>query len=480
MSGDFDPVHWGDFRQAAHDLLDAAVDRLEMAGEGRVWTPVAETVRGMLSSDMPLIGIGPSAVGTQLAEMLPYGVGNTHPRFFGWVHGSGSPGGLLSEIASAAMNVNAGGPDHLSPLVEKQVLAWSASMIGMPHETSGLVLPGCSIATLVALKVARDAACKTAPELGVRQARMVGYTSDQAHGSVVRAFDFLGLGRGHLRSIPSTNAFEFDLDALRVAIAADKAAGLRPFALIGTAGTVNTGAIDDLGGLAKIAKTESLWLHIDAAFGAAGLLGTRIRDKLAPMAAADSVAFDFHKWFGVNYEAAAVLIRDQEAHFAAFSDRPDYQRGGDDSFGGGAFWAADFGPELSRGFRALKVWSHISEHGTEKIGQSVDRNINLATYLCEMVKATETLELLAPQAMQICCFRYVTNGVDLDALNQAIVSELQSSGVAVPSTTIVNGALAIRVNITNHRTQKADLDVLVEQVVSLGQRLSKTAGDANV
>lgn len=459
-----DPKDWDAFRASAHMMLDASIDKLAHAGEGRVWTPLPEAQKADIQNNLPVKGTNTAEMQKQLESFLPYGVGNTHPRFFGWVHGAGAPSGLLAEIAAAAMNVNAGGRDHVAPIVERQVIAWSAEMLGLPQETSGLIVSGTSMATIIALKVARDQAMVGA------QGPLVGYTSMQTHSCVAQAFDILGIGRDHLRKIACNAALEMDTDALQTAIAADKAAGFVPFLIVGTAGAVNMGAIDDLEGLADIAKAEDLWFHIDGAFGATAVIGKHARARLTGLARADSLAFDFHKWLQVNYEAGCVLIRDEAAHRGSFSDRPEYLRGSKRGLAGGAFWAVDYGPELSRGFRALKVWAHLKEHGVEALAAVIDRNIEQAQYLEGLVEASDRLEMLAPVPLNICCLRYKFDG-DSDAKNEEIVVRLQESGIAVPSTTVIGGQLAIRVNLTNHRTKESDLDILVEAVLRIGGEL---------
>jgi len=460
-----DPKDWDAFRATAHKMLDASIDKLANANDGRAWTPLPEAEKAAIQTDLPMQGTSTDEMQNQLQSFLPYGVGNTHPRFFGWVHGAGAPSGLMAEIAAAAMNVNAGGRDHVAPVVERQVIAWAAEMMGMPSGTSGLIVSGTSMATIIALKVARDQAQDAA------KGPLVGYTSEQTHSCVAQAFDVLGLGREHLRKITCNDALEMDISALKAAISADKVAGYTPFLIVGTAGAVNMGAIDDLEAMADISADQAMWFHIDGAFGATAKIGQHARARLTGVARADSLAFDFHKWLQVNYDAGCVLIRDEGAHRTAFSDRPEYLRGAERGLAGGAFWAVDYGPELSRGFRALKVWAHIKEHGVAALAAVIDRNIEQAQYLENLVKTTPNLEMLAPVPLNICCFRYKF-AADNDALNEEIVVRLQESGIAVPSTTVLGGQLAIRVNLTNHRTKESDLDLLVEAVVKIGEELA--------
>ena len=466
-----DPDDWDGFRARAHAMLDAAVDKMQGARDGRVWTPVPDDMKTALRTDLPPQGRGADATDAQITALLPHGVGNTHPRFFGWVHGAGTPSNMIADIAAAAMNANLGGRDHGAMYIEKQVVDWVRDIFGFPPDSSGLVVSGTSIATIIALKSARDRALGfDVRKTGVQAGQLVGYTSDQSHSCVARAFDMLGLGSDALRRIPVNAAYEMDMGALRAAIAADRAAGLHPFAVVGTAGAVNVGAIDDLDAIADIAAAEKLWFHIDGAFGALGVLSDRLRDRLSGIKRADSLAFDFHKWAHVNYDAGFVLIRDEDAHRRAFSDRPDYLLPATEGLAAGNPWPVDYGPELSRGFRALKIWAHLNEHGPDRIGALITQNVDQAAHLGRIVDGDPGFERLAPVAMNICCFRAVPAGLDaaeLDALNDRIVVALQVSGIAAPSTTRLRGKTAIRVSITNHRTAFADMDLLLDAIRDL-------------
>jgi len=470
-----DPENWAEFRKAAHTMLDKAMDRLESAHEGRTWTPVPEDMKAELNTALPMTGTDYADITAQLEALMPYGPGNTHPRFFGWVNGAGAPSNLLAEIAGGAMNVNAGGRNHIAPVIEQQVIAWAAQIMGMPEQTSGLIVTGTSMATIVALKAARDHYIKrqdmTQDALNAAEPCLIGYTSDQAHSCIGRAFDMLGICKNNLRKISCNADFEIDLKALKAQIATDRKAGHIPFCIIGTAGAVNMGAIDDLDALADICEQEDLWFHVDGAFGAAGILAPQSRKRLTALSRVDSLAFDFHKWWQVNYDAGCVLIRDPLIHRQAFARRPEYLRSGDRGLWGGEFWAVDYGPELSRGFRAMKVWTHLQTHGIDAIAAVVERNISQAQYLQKHVEAEPKLEMLAPVPLNICCFRYKFDE-DSDTKNTEIVIRLQESGIAAPSTTTLNGQTAIRVNITNHRTREEDLDILIKAVIENGDALA--------
>ncbi len=463
-----DPVDWDAFRSDAHALLDKALDQMQSAQGGRVWTPLPEAMKTDLNAPLPAAPMDYPEITQRLSALLPYGVGNTHPRFFGWVHGAGNPGGIMADMVAAAMNANLGGRDHGAIYVERQVIDWARQMMGFPEGASGLITSGTSMGTIVALKVARDRAFGFASRKSGAGTGLVGYTSEQAHACVAQAFDMLGLGSDVLRKIPTDADFRMDINALSDQINADRTAGLTPFAVIGTAGSVNVGAVDDLTAIADIAARETLWFHVDGAFGATGILSDHVRPMLAGMERADSLAFDFHKWLHVNYAAGCVLIRDADAHLRAFSDRPEYLTGATRGLAAGAPWPVDYGPELSRGFAALKIWTHLMEHGTQKLGRSITANCEQAQLLATLVDQHPKLERLAPTALNITCFRY---GSD-DAINQEVVLQLQEQGLAAPSTTRINGALAIRVNITNHRTTDADMQFLVDHVVAIGDELT--------
>lgn len=472
-----DPADWSSFRELARQVLDAAIDRMETAGEGRVWTPFPDDLRQEFRCPLPETGAGPEEIAARLQELLPFGVGNTHPRFFGWVHGSGTPLNLLADIIASAMNANTGGRDHGSIYVERQVIAWCRDLFGFPDNASGLLVSGTSIATLIALKVARDAACGfQSRKEGLPDTRLVGYASSESHACNSRAFDILGLGSQALRRIPVTDAFRMDTDALLSAIAADREAGLQPFVIIANAGSVNTGAIDPIGALSEVAESQRLWLHVDGAFGAMARLAPARAGLLSGIERADSLAFDFHKWLHVNYDAGCVLVRDGGSHLSAFSERPDYLRAADRGLSGANPWPVEYGPELSRGNRALKVWSQIAGFGTRALGECIENNCLQAEYLGRLVLAHPRLELLAPVSLNICCLRYVSEGMDdqaLDRLNEEIVILIQESGVAVPSETRLRGRVAIRVNLTNHRTRTADLDLLLGEIIETGDRLAR-------
>ena len=472
-----DPDDWESFRSCAHAALDDAIDFLRTARQRPVWQPVPERVRVALNGSVPEAGQDFADVYHEFTELiLPYGTGNTHPRFFGWVHGTGLAGGIVAEMLAAAMNANCGGRDHGAIYVERAVLGWFKELFGLPESASGLLVSGTSMANLIAMAVARNArAVGEMRENGVKDypRRLVAYASNEIHECVAKAMEILGLGAAYLRKIPTDDQFRIDIELLRNCIVDDREAGLEPFCIVGTAGTVNTGAIDDLNELANLCAAQKIWFHVDGAFGGLCVLSDALRSRLKGIERADSIAFDFHKWLHVPYDAGCVLVRRGDLHQSAFSMRPPYLGELPRGLAGGAHWPCDFGPELSRGFRALKVWFALKQHGTRRFGQMIEQNCAQARYLAEHIGHEPELELLAPASLNIVCFRYRANGLDdmvLDDLNAELVQDLHESGIAAPSTTRVRGRLAIRVNITNHRCRRADLDVLLNAVLTAGRR----------
>ncbi len=471
--GGLDPQDWRSFRKQAHEALDDAIDFLEHSAAGPVWRPVPEEVKHKLNEPLPQEGQEFASVYRQFSEnILPYSSGNTHPRFWGWVQGSGTPVGMIAELMSAAMNSNCGGRDHGALYVERQVIEWCKQMMGFPPEAGGLLVSGTSMANLIALTVARnESAGPDVRVAGLQGARkLTAYASSEVHESVVKALEILGLGREAIRRIAVDGDFRIDLKALEQQIAADRAAGFHPFAVIGSAGTVNTGAIDDLDGIRRIAQEERLWFHVDGAFAALGMLTDEIRPLLQGLDRADSIGFDFHKWMHVPYEAGCVLIRNGEQHRRAFTTRPTYLQGLDRGLAGGGAWPCDFGPELSRGFKALKVWFTLKAFGTNRLGRSIGENFRQARYLAGLICSNSELELLCQPQLNIVCFRFRhPEPAAADALNRDIVADLQETGIAAPSTCTLGGKLAIRVAITNHRSRDEDFQVLLSAVLERGR-----------
>jgi aromatic-L-amino-acid/L-tryptophan decarboxylase len=475
-----DPSDWPSFRAQGHRMLDDMFDYLERIRERPVWQPIPDDVRASFRDRLPLGPSDLSAVHTEFLEkILPYSNGNVHPGFMGWVHGGGNAAGMLAEMLAAGLNANLGGRDHSGVEVERQIVQWMRELFGFPETASGLFVTGTSMANLIAVLVARDWALGLdVRRLGVAGStkRLTAYASLSAHGSLGRALDFCGLGSDALRLVPVDKQHRINLAALRNMVESDRNSGNTPFLLIGSAGTVDTGAIDDLDSLVDIASEQRLWLHVDGAWGALGILAPEIAPRLAGIEAADSLAFDFHKWGQVPYDAGFILVRDGELHRKVFASPAAYLEREKRGLAAGSPWPCDFGPDLSRGFRALKAWFTLKVHGLYALGRTITRTCELARYLEHRVSGSDELELLAPVSLNIVCFRY--RCADSDRVNARIAIELQESGVAAPSTTRINGELAIRAAITNHRTDRSDIDALVNATLRIGRSLAP-AGTAD-
>ncbi|MDD2878244.1 MAG: pyridoxal-dependent decarboxylase [Acidiphilium sp.] len=463
-----DPDDWTTFRALGHRMMDDMIDRLAHARDTKVWTPLPDPVRQAFHAGLPHHGLGAEAAYAAFtARIAPYASGNTSPRFMGWVQGGGNPVGMLAELLAGGLNENCGGRDHVGLAVERQVIAWSAAMLGLPVSTGGLLVTGSSIANFIALLCARRRHLgTTVRHAGLAGAPLVGYAQAGVHRCIPGAFDMAGLGTEALRRIPVDAAYRIDLAALEATIVADRASGLDPFLLIGTAGAVDVGAIDDLTALAALAARHNLWFHVDAAFGALVALSPTRCHLIAGIERADSVAFDFHKWAQVQYDSGCILVRDQQWMLDTFAQQASYLTTTTRGLAGGAPWPCDLGPDLSRGFRALKVWMTLQAYGSDRLGTIVDDSCALAQRLATLIDTTPGLSRLAPVPLNIVCFRYDDGGTDLDAFNEALVADLQIAGDFVPSTTTIGGKRAIRVALVNHRTTSTDIDALVEAVLA--------------
>ncbi|NLE22801.1 MAG: aminotransferase class V-fold PLP-dependent enzyme [Actinobacteria bacterium] len=485
-----DPQDWSELRALAHRAVDDAVDYMASLRERPAWQHAPAHVKEHFSGGAPA---GPQAVEEIYAEYLeyvrPYQLGNSHPRFWGWVLGTGTPLSVVAEMLAASTDAVSGIYSFVANnYVELQVLDWCKELLGYPTEAGGLLTSGCSASNLIALAVARNARAGfdvrgqglAADDAGA--ARLTVYCSTEAHSSLTKAVELLGMGTTSLRRVPADDLMRIDLDALAELVAADRAVGLRPVCVVGVAGTTNTGSIDPLPELADFCVAQDLWFHVDGAFGAWTAIAPESRRLVAGMERADSLAFDLHKWMNLTYPVGCVLVRDAQAQLDTFSLTPSYLAHGEGERGLTAVdvpWLSDFGFELSRGFHALKVWMAFKEHGTEKFARVIQQNIDQARYLEGLVTATPGLELALPRQLNIVCFRYVRPELDdaaLDRLNKEIELELQERGIAVPSVSTVNGRKYLHVAVANHRTRREDFDLLVREVVRLGKELAAGSG----
>jgi glutamate/tyrosine decarboxylase-like PLP-dependent enzyme len=457
-------------------MLDEMIDWLATARDRPVWRHMPQSLRTELRETLPPHGQDLAAIYEDFRRLiLPFSSANEHPRMMGWVNGGGSAAGLLAELLTGIFNVNCGGRDHAAIEVERLVIAWAAEMVGMPAQTTGVLLTGSSMANMVAVLVARSAALGQAVRTrGLQGAPLTAYASEAAHGCIPRALDMAGIGADALRLIPADHNHRMRTDLLREAIAQDRRSGNIPFLAVGTAGTVDTGAIDDLSEVAQIAHDAGIWFHVDGAFGATAAASPRLRPLLRGIEQADSLAFDFHKWAQVPYDAGCVLVRDPTLHIETFAQSLAYLTQESRGLAGNPPWPRDLGPDLSREFRALKIWMTLKAYGSEGIAGVVERGCDIARHLAARIEREATLELLAPVALNIVCFRVRTGAADLDWLNREIVADLQETGIAAPSTTTIGGKLAIRAALFNHRTTPADADALVDGVLEIAAKRNKS------
>jgi aromatic-L-amino-acid decarboxylase len=467
-----DPSNWDEVRAQAHRMLDETIDYIANIRQQPVWRPIPDEVRARFRSRIPREASELGAIYQEYSDFIaPYATGNVHPGFMGWVHGGGNVVGVLAEMLAAGLNANLGGRDHMPIEVERQITEWTRTMLGFPPTASGVFVTGTSMANLMAVWIARTAALGPATRqhgVGGEGALLTAYTSTAAHGCISKAMDLAGFGTDALRSLPVDRSHRVDVEAMRAQIQRDREIGLRPFLVVGSAGTVDVGAIDDLASLSALCREEQLWFHVDGAYGALGMLSPALAPRLAGLENADSVALDFHKWGQVPYDAGFLLVRDSARHLEAFAAPAVYLRRETRGLAAGSPWPCDLGPDLSRGFRALKTWFTLKAFGSDKLGAMIERTCALARYLEAKVSAEPRLELLAPAQLNIVCFRYRAD--EADRVNSEIVADIQESGIAAPSTTTLDGKLAIRAAIVNHRTDVGDLDALVAAVLEFGAR----------
>jgi aromatic-L-amino-acid/L-tryptophan decarboxylase len=468
-----DPADWQEFRRLSHQALDDMITQLETIETRPVWQAMPAAVRESFRQPLPHSGRDLGDVLADFsADIAPYATGNRHPLFMGWVHGAGTPVGVLGEMLAAGLNANCGGRDHAGIEVERQVTRWVAEMFGFPSHASGLFVTGTSMANFLGLLVARNKALGDdirVAGLKAAASQLVAYASAQAHGCIAQALELAGVGSGNLRLIPIDATGAIRIDALRETIAADRKAGLLPFLIFGTAGSVNMGAVDDLDAIANIAKAEDIWFHVDGAFGALATLSPALKPLVKGMERADSIGFDFHKWAHVPYDAGFLIVRDPDAHRRTFAAAATYLQRAPRGLAAGETWPSDIGPDLSRGFRALKTWFTIQTLGADRIGAAIETCCTVARHLAASLKAEPLFEVVAPVTLNVVVWR-VAGDVD-DSLNNEIVMDLHERGVAVPSMTTIGGRPAMRAAIVNHRTGEAHIDGFVAELLTTARRL---------
>ena len=467
-----------ELRRIGYRAVDLAVEHLASMRERPVFTAYPPALaEAMAEAPVPVEGQSADGVLDDFArDVAPYPFGNGHPRFYGWVNSPPTPLGVFADALAAAMNPSVAGGNHAAVHVERQVVRWMKELVGFPAEAMGLIVSGASVATLTGLAVARHVALARAGR-NVREhglqgggAPLVVYKGAEGHGCSQKAVELLGIGSANLRIVDSDADLRMAPAALDAAIRADVAAGRIPMAVVASAGTVNTGAIDPIAAIADICEKHGVWLHVDGAYGAPAILTAQYRDELQPIARADSLAVDPHKWLYVPVEAGLVLVRDGKAMRDTFSLVPPYLRIDGDEHGVlGPPWFSEFGIQQTRGFKALKVWMSLKHHGVSGYRRLIEHDLALAAHLAALVTDAPDFECLAPRGLSIVCFRYAPPALHgdepaLDALNRRALSAMQLGGEAFVSSTVIGGRFWLRACIVNHRATTEDIDAMVDVV----------------
>jgi glutamate/tyrosine decarboxylase-like PLP-dependent enzyme len=484
-----DPTDWAAFRALAHGMVDDMLDHLSTLHDQPAWREMPSAVRESFDAPVPRHGMGDAAAYAAFVDrVMPFTVGNMHPRFWGWVQGQGTPLGMMADMLAAGINPHLAGFNQAPALVEHEVIRWLAELLGMPAGASGVLVTGGTMANTLGLAVARHAGAQAlgldvredgvqTDALAAPRGRLVFYGSTETHNWARKAAELLGLGNRAFRRVPVDAGYRIDVAALTRMLDEDRAAGMHPFCVIGTAGTVNTGATDDLDALADLCRARSLWFHVDGAFGALVHLADGLRHIVKGLGRADSIGFDLHKWGSLPFECACVLVRDAELHRATFASSASYIAATERGVIAGGLPFAERGLDLTRSFKALKVWLSFMAHGTDRLAAVIEQNVRQTARLVERIERHPELELLAPAPLNVACFRYApTSRLDdarLDAVNEEILLRLQEQGIAVPSGTRLGGRYAIRVANVNHRSRDADFDALIDAVLEIGREVTE-------
>ena len=475
---DFDPANWDDFRAQGHKIFDDMVNDLAGLREREhAWRPMDADAIAPFTAGLPQEGKGLEGAYEDFSTQLrPHPMGLSHPRWWGWAGGSGTPDGMIANMISAAFHSPNIIFHHGGYFAELQVLEWFKEIFGFSSDASGNLVSGGSMANFAGVHVARHAkAGEHIRKQGIDAPKYTVYGSVETHYSVPKALDVLGLGSDNFRKIPVDENYRIDIPALKAAIAEDRKAGLKPIAISANAGTIKTGATDPLEELSDIAKAEDLWLHCDGAFGAMAILSGKYKHLVKGIERVNSLAFDLHKWLSQPYEAGGILIQPGKWLEATNSYSATYVSKLPGSITDIPSVFSHRGVELSRGFRAFPFWFTMKAFGAKAFGDIITRNIEDAQYLAALVKETPLIELMAPVPMNVVNFRYIGRGDipenKLNDLNIAILTQIQRRGIAIPSSEMIDGKFSIRVCNLNHRTTRDDFDLLVKSAVEIGQEL---------
>ena len=457
------------FRELGYRAIDLLAEYLAALPDAPARPPVPDDLKQkILNQPLPQDPQDPVALLEKFSsDVLPYPMGNSSSRFFAWVNSPAAPLGILAELLAAGLNSSVAGGDHAATYIEHAVLNWLKAIMTYPAESAGLLTSGGSMANLVGLAVMRHVMGDDVRQKGLQRGTppLVVYASTESHSSIQKAVEMLGIGNVYLRKIPADADQRMNVDRLQKMINADKWVGLRPACVVASAGTVNTGAIDPLLVISEICEIEEMWFHVDGAYGGVGILAQP--ELYAGIERANSLAIDPHKWLYMPVECGCVLVRHPDAMRDAFSLLPSYLR--DDA---ALPWFAEFGPQQTRGFKALKLWMVMQQLGVEGYRDLIKRDIALAKSLQERIRQREDFTLAAAGPLSVTCFRYTPTGVDdLDTLNRQALETVQREGQVFLTSTELDGEFVLRACIVNFRTTEADLDILLDTIAQAGQRV---------
>ena len=471
-----DPHDWEGLKALGNNMVNEMIGFLQNIKQLPVWKKPPSEVKEKFNQKVPVSSRPFEEIYDEFKnDILPYYIGNIHPRFWGWVMGTGTAQSMLAEMLAAGMNCNVGIGDQSPMYVDQQVVGWCKEMMGFPSSGSGMLVSGASVANLNALITARNAFDDTIRKQGLPSKKMVIYASVEAHSCIQKAAEIIGIGSDGVRKINVNDKYQMDTGHLEQMIEKDKAEDRLPFCIVVSVGTINTGAIDPLEKIVPICRKHHMWMHIDGAFGALLKLLPEYKEQLSCLELADSIAFDLHKWMSIPYEAGVVLIKDAARHRKTFALQPDYISNQERGIAAGPELTSNFGFELTRNFKALKVWMSFQEHGLDKFTRIIRQNIGQSNYLATLIIQHDQLELMAPVSTNIVCFRFNPGIAEerLNELNKEILMQIQEEGIAAPSYTKLNGRYCLRVANVNHRSVLQDFDLLVKEVTRIGTEIMK-------
>ena len=470
-----DPEDWEEMTALGHRMLDDMMEYLKTIRKQPYIPPTEEAEKAILTP-LSTKGDGEEKVYDLFREhIVPHTVKWVRPDFWGFVVGTGSPFGMLTDMAISGTN---SGSNSLF-FIEHQIIDWIKELLEYPKEAGGVFVSGGSEANFTGLAVARNAKAEIDMKVEGMQSvtkKMTLYCSEETHHCLDRSVELLGLGNDALRWIKTDNDCRIVINALKESIQEDREQGYHPFCVIGTAGTVNSGAFDDLNGLADLCEKENLWFHVDGAFGAWVKLSETHKHLADGLERADSLAVDLHKWMNIPYAIGFTLVKNREAHFSTFvyGHDAEYLKTGMDELGDALTNPVNLSLALSRPDYGLKAYMLLRAYGRDKYSNLVQQNIDQIYYLAEVIGKEPNLEITVPVVSNIVCFRYIHDGLnesDIEKLNRVILGELWKINLGMISDTTIKGKYMLRACNVNHRSRREDFDLLVDNIKKIGEKL---------